>query len=456
MWLWTREQAQKIDQDTIAQGISGESLMEEAGKKCAQLLLKLFPDKKNFLILCGPGNNGGDGWVIARELLKADKAVLVLQPEDKNLSAVPTDSVLIDALFGIGLKRNLQSPYIELIQEINQLKSTKVSIDNPSGLDVNTGNNWGAAVQAHYTFCIGHSKPGFFLNEGPELCGQIFNIHLSFNKKSIADAKSVFLLSQKLVRKWLPIRKPTDNKSRGGKCLILAGSAQMPGAAVLACKAAFRVGAGYVYSSQKNVLSQIPEAILCKNNSFSGFRSILVGPGLGVNLKTAQLIKKLRQQKIPVIIDADALTVAAEHHLFPFPQNWIATPHAGELSRFLKLDAKTIERDRISAAALAQKLLGCTVVLKGFHTVVAYAGFSVIVPTGNVALAKGGSGDVLAGMMAGFLSQGVDFERAPLLACFVHGMMADQWVKAGKDYLSLSPSDLLEAIPKTLAGLRKK
>ena len=182
--------------------------------------------------------------------------------------------------------------------------------------------------------------------------------------------------------------------------------------------------------------------------------SILVGPGLGAGPKTFQWIQKLSKQPPPVVIDADALTVAAQKKFSPFPTNWIATPHAGELSRLLQITASEIEADRLSAARKAQQKWGGIFLLKGFHTVVAFPQVTVIIPFGNAALGKGGSGDVLAGMIAGFLSQGVPLQKAPLLAAALHGWMADQWLRDGKDILSLTPQDLLQMLPQTLKKWR--
>ncbi len=263
-----------------------------------------------------------------------------------------------------------------------------------------------------------------------------------------------YILRSDQVKKWLPARKNTDNKSQGGRTLIWAGRKVMPGAAILASEAASRVGAGYVYVSLPQVVNSFPEVIPWADRHFEKINSVLIGPGVGVGVSIKKTIQKLKATNLPVVIDADALTVAARYNLAPFPNHWIATPHTGELSKFLKVSSVEISKNRLLAARLAQKILGCTVVLKGFRTVVAFEKISVIIPTGNVALAKGGSGDVLGGMIAGFLAQNISPEKSALIACYLHGLIADNWVKSGRDYLSLTPSDLINDIPFVLSHLR--
>jgi hydroxyethylthiazole kinase-like uncharacterized protein yjeF len=339
--------------------------------------------------------------------------------------------------------------------QVNSSSGMKFSLDTPSGLDVDTGNILGAGFKSHFTLTVGNPKPGFYLNHGPELCGKILRIDAGFPPEICKRiARSVFLLPRKLVSKWIPERASTDNKTRGGKTLIWAGSSEMPGAAILAAEAASRVGSGYVYTSEREVLKFRPEVIPW-NGSLEKITAVLIGPGLGTQTLSREKYQKLVASACPVVVDADALTAAANLKLVPFPSNWIATPHAGELSRFLNLSAKEIELDRLSAARLGQNLLGCAVLLKGFHTVVAFPKISVIVPTGNVALAKGGSGDVLGGMIAGFLSQGLSTGRATLLASYLHGKIADDWIREGHDILSFTPTDLLNALPKALQQLRR-
>lgn len=476
MWLWTRQEAKQIDELSIRSGMDPETLMETAGQASAAKIMSLAPSTRTAIVLCGPGHNGGDGFVVARELLRLGIQVQVvdlggssplrqkkknefsgklLQPEEFLSRSFQSD-VYIDALFGIGLNRTLEGPAFSIVEKVNQDQGLKVSLDTPSGLDVDTGNILGTCFHAHWTLTVGNPKPGFYLNEGPGVCGKIRKIEAGFALSiSSRIAHSVYLLHGELVQKWIPIRNPTDNKSQGGRALIWAGSSRMPGAALLACEAATRVGSGYVYCSESKVIQYRPEILPWQHGDFEKISSILLGPGLGIGNSTLHALEEVYKRNVPSIIDADALTVASQTDFLPFPKRWISTPHAGELARLLQISSDEIEKDRLLAGRKAQERISGVILIKGFHTVVAYPKFSVIVPKGNIALAKAGSGDVLAGMIAGFLSQGVSIERAPLLAAYIHGWIADRWISDGNDILSLTPQDILNRIPFSLASIRK-
>lgn len=463
MWLLTKSQAKKLDESALARGLSEESLIEKAGSLSAQLVATLFADEsssrsRNIAVLCGPGNNGADGVVVARRLREMGFSVDVIHFHQLSnfLTGEKEYDSYVDALFGIGLSRSLSSLVVSVIEKINAARGLKFSLDIPSGLDADTGNSHGAIFKADHTLTIERAKLGFYLNLGPEHCGKIHRVKGVFPIEVVRSAEqSVFLLSKSLVKKWLPGRAATDNKTRGGKTLILAGSQGMPGAALLASTAAARAGAGYVFVSDKEILKDRPEFLQWDQKDVSKFSSALIGPGFGTGTKTKTLLSKLKRAPFPVLVDADALTVLSKERKARANENWILTPHAGELSRLIPLSAKEIENDRLRSARLAQKKLGGVIVLKGFHTVVACKHVSFVVPTGNAALGKAGSGDVLAGMIAGFLSQKVSAEKAALLGCYIHGMIADRWLASGRDVLSLQPSDLLELLPKALAFLRR-
>ncbi len=465
MWLWNRAEAQRIDRRTLDSGVPEIELMERAGQRSAKKILSLFPKIRSVIVLCGPGHNGEDGLIASRVLqaelkqrhsLKASVTVFRFpQDADRFLQQNLHADLWIDAIFGIGLNRKIEKPYSDIIQKLNRHSGSKISFDTPSGLDVETGKPLGVAVHANSTLTIGHPKPGFYLNQGPRLAGAIHCIDIDFPKDIVRhEARSTYLLSRRLVQRWLPTRQPTDHKSHGGSSLIWAGSSSMPGAATLAARAASRMGSGYVYVTCAAALQFHPEAILWKKQDFSHLRAALIGPGLGLDKKIKHYLHQLHDAQIPVVIDADALTMAARFQMKPFAENWVATPHAGELARLLGCTAADIESDRLKYARLAQAQWGGTFVLKGYHTVVATAEVLVVIPTGNVALAKGGSGDVLGGMIASLMAQGLSPDRAALTACYLHGWIADQWLRDQKDHLSLTPSDLIEAIPHALYRFR--
>lgn len=255
----------------------------------------------------------------------------------------------------------------------------------------------------------------------------------------------------------LPTRVRKDNKTRGGKCLVIAGSKGLFGSAILCSLAASRCGAGYTYllSSEKFPIYKHPDFLLVScRPKFSKFQAIAIGPGYQKPNKLKTYLKSLIKQKIKnVVLDAEALNVIGQTKL---PKSWIVTPHVGELSRILKVSSKTIRENRKKYLIVAQKKLGCVILLKGHKTLVTDGTSIYEIQSGNPALAKAGTGDVLTGMILAFLSQGLDAISSAQLAAYAHGLIADNWIKSGKDVLSLMASDLVELIPETLFQIRYK
>lgn len=263
-------------------------------------------------------------------------------------------------------------------------------------------------------------------------------------------------------QKALPTRLKTDNKSSGGKSLIVAGSKNMWGAAVLCATAAARIGAGYVYiydPKGKFSTAAHPDFLLKDNLSeLIKFSSIALGPGFSNQLKLLQIIFKLQSLEFPsVVLDAEAINVLSSCKLIPqLPATWIVTPHEGELARLLNVSSLQIKKDRIKYVLKAQKKLGCSVVLKGHKTLIATPTSLWENPTGNSSLAKAGTGDVLTGIIAGFLCQKMNPEMAAVLGCYIHGRVADVWIEEENDPLSLLASDLIAGLPKILNAVRRE
>jgi len=271
---------------------------------------------------------------------------------------------------------------------------------------------------------------------------------------------NIFALSE--AAKLLPQRDPTDNKTKGGKCLVIAGSDQFWGASILTAKAAARMGAGYVYlltEAKIKHLSENPDIILkqdLKAEELQAFSAIAIGPGLtNVGFIEKYLLLATKSVETKSVLDAGALNfIAQSDQEFKFHHNTVMTPHEGEMGRLLGVTAEEIRKDRLRFAQQAQKKYACTLLLKGHQTlVVSDKGVSQI-EAGNVALAKAGTGDVLTGMITGLLSQGLNVTDAATLAAYVHGYMADEWVQKGKDQIALLASDLIDALPQTLAQIR--
>jgi len=269
------------------------------------------------------------------------------------------------------------------------------------------------------------------------------------------------LYSVQQARSNLPTRKKRDNKTRGGKCLIVAGSAGQWGAGILCARAAARCGAGYVYlydPKSKFPSLRNPDFLTVKNfKNLHEFNAVAIGPGFHDSRIILLLLRRLiRFPKINVVLDAEALnTLAKTPNKIQLPAHWILTPHEGELSRLIKTSSHKIKLDRHKYAELAQKLWGTIIVLKGFKTLVVENRILWEIPTGNPALAKAGTGDVLTGMITAFLSQNLPPRKAACLAAFIHGLSADRWISSNKDQLSLLATDVIESLPKTLSELRK-
>jgi ADP-dependent NAD(P)H-hydrate dehydratase len=263
--------------------------------------------------------------------------------------------------------------------------------------------------------------------------------------------------TRRTAQNHLPVRETKDNKTRGGKCLIIAGSKGMYGAAILTCLAAARSGSGYTHllTSGKFPIDRHPDFLILHGRPrFSDFQSVAIGPGYKSPNQIKSYLKLMLKQKVKhAVLDAEAITALAKTKQ-KLLKSWIITPHEGELSRILKVPSRTIKKNRLKYILIAQKKLGCVVLLKGHRTLVTDGKSTWEIQSGNPALAKAGTGDVLTGMIAGFLSQGLDSLNAATLAAYIHGMIADQWVKSKNDVLSLLASDIVNSIPKTLTHLR--
>lgn len=261
--------------------------------------------------------------------------------------------------------------------------------------------------------------------------------------------------------KLLPKRKKDAHKNAGGKALIVGGSPEMPGAGILCATAASRVGAGYVYllKTSKNFLSKnFPDFIIVEKKSFkkmlTSFNSIAIGPGLGKSLETLKIFKSLVSSQVPfVVVDADGLNTLSSLKNVSLPESWILTPHEAELARLLKTTPQKIHLNREKYALLAQKKYGCHILLKGNKTLIASKNKLLQIQSGNKALSKAGTGDVLTGMIAGLLAQGLSPLNAACVAATLHGKIADDWIQKN-DYLGLMASDLLTQIPFIMKKIR--
>jgi hydroxyethylthiazole kinase-like uncharacterized protein yjeF len=499
MRLLTVEQAQAADQLAQSQyGLSPEQLMESAGDAvCEEIHHFGIEKKRKILILIGPGNNGADGFVIARFLkrkgfqqvrcqvvvtpkspsrqwsLQKQKAIdagaQMLQHSVEHLQVEISESdLIVDALFGVGFHGSLPDNVVQLIQFINTKKTRVMAVDVPTGLDLRTGLETPVALRADVTVTFGLAKPGFFVLRGPRCTGQIRVHPIGLPEELLRlQASTHFAWGAKASQSALPGREDSSYKGDHGSVYVVAGSNDYPGAGVLVSMAAGRAGAGYTYLVGTDVYKQVrlaPEVIFREREKFklseiekkkSENTVFVVGPGLGVGKETADFIRDLKKRNFKnVVLDADALTVCATEKLHPLPSTWILTPHVGEAARLLGCTTKSLSKDRFKIALQVAQKYGCVVLFKGFRTVVSDGQRAVVVLSGNAALGKAGSGDVLSGFIGAFRGQGLGPMKAACLGAYVHGHVADEWIREGKDVLSLVPSDLFERVPELLKKIR--
>jgi len=496
-----------LDRYTIeALGVPGELLMESAGRAVAEVALGVLRPGGSILVVAGAGNNGGDGLVAARHLHLVGVAVRVVLVGDPaalrgdagaNLararaagvsvegppgpSCGPGD-VVVDALFGTGLARPVEGEAAHAIARISAAREAGarvVSVDLPSGLDTDTGQVLGCAVAADVTVACGLPKLALALEPGRSHAGRVLVARIGIADAAPGVAPDARSWSASAAAAALPARPQAGHKGTFGHVLVIAGSRGKAGAAILAARGALRAGSGLVTvacpEGENAVLqSGLPEAMSAPLPETAGgglaaeavrealalasARDVLaVGPGLGTESSTQKAIAELvARADRPLVLDADGLNaVAAQPDVLKARRAAsILTPHPGEAARFLGLTAADVNRDRVGVARSLAARTGAVIVLKGAATVVAAPGGRVAVnPTGGAALGTGGTGDVLCGVVAGLLAQGMGAFEAAATAVYVHGLAGDRWqVRHGA--AGLRASELADAIPDALRVLR--
>lgn len=486
MRMLNREESLLLDKLASTQfDISIEKLIHSAASGMLLKLESLFEfaidsirtplgTMEGMIFLIGPGNNGQDGLCLSKLIANKYPCLAIKICNYHEFSKLPDfledqwvrPMLVIDAIFGVGLNRNLNDETIKIIEKLNSKKKQFqiISLDISSGLDANTGNEFGTAVKADYTLACEYPKVGSFLNCGPYRSGKIIRISIGFPKELIRKVVLDFRLVQKKEAKLLfPQKNPLGNKSKYGHLLIVAGSKKMPGALRLASEAASRSGVGYVtlaleedlLKNLKNVKELLPDFLYISkeellnlsneemNKKYSGF---LFGPGLEPSLQNRKILEKLLKLKIKILIDAEGINFIA-HFKMKLHENCLVTPHAGELSRLIGMSAKEIECERISACKeFAKKFTKATLLLKGPKTMIYDQRKFFIISSGNKALAKAGTGDVLAGIIGSYLAQGLSVNKASCLGTYIHGSLADKWIQDGNNFQSLLASDLVEGL----------
>ncbi|WP_231912944.1 NAD(P)H-hydrate dehydratase [Sterolibacterium denitrificans] len=461
-------------------------LMERAGQAASQLALRLLADRPRLLaplIIAGPGNNGGDAFVVARLLRQAGFPPRVIfvghadqLPGDArkahdqwiaaggttlDADALPTDeaacALVIDGLFGIGLTRPLTDAHATLVRRINAFDCPILALDIPSGLDAATGRVLGVAVRATHTLSFIALKPGLLTLDGPDHCGEIsvHDLELGSEIAACAAPGCGRTVSRELFAGALRPRPRNSHKGSYGSVGILGGAAGMAGAALLAGRAALALGGGRVYLGMLERLAvdpQQPELMLRAPEEIFGLADCLaIGPGLGQSAEALALLTRAVDGKLPLLLDADALNLCAAHpdlldrlasrgHAAPV----VLTPHPAEAARLLQTDIASIQADRLAAAQALARRSNAAIVLKGCGSIIALPdGRWYINTAGNPGLASAGSGDVLSGMLIALIAQGWPAAEALLAAVHLHGNAADACVAAGSGPIGLTASELI-------------
>ncbi|MCF6344147.1 MAG: NAD(P)H-hydrate dehydratase [Devosiaceae bacterium] len=483
--LLTPKQMNKADELAVASGVPSIDLMENAGQGVVDVVLEHY-SPCSVLILCGAGNNGGDGFVVAR--LLAEKGIgveLVLLDDvaklkgDAKINAnryqgeiksfkhdmLGKADLIIDAIFGSGLDRDVMGEFASIIEQVNKSKIPIIAVDVPSGIDGASGEVRGIAIKATHSVSFFRAKPAHYLLPGREYCGQLHIKDIGIPKSMLQNIEANCWLNQPNL--WqLPNRKLSSHKYDAGHCVVLSGDELHSGAARLAARAALRIGAGLVTLVGKKPALLIHashlSSIMLKeiNNAHElsqllldkRYNCVIIGPALGVAKETAELVLVALQSSVSLVVDADGLSSFLDNPEILFAAikqrqtiSVVLTPHEGEFKRlFPKITGSKIER-----AKQAAKISGSIVVLKGADSVIcAPDGSSVINNNAPPELATAGSGDVLSGIIAALMAQGMKAHKAASAGVYLHAMAGLEFGGAG-----LIADDLPDLLPKVIKNL---
>ncbi|MGV3345926.1 bifunctional ADP-dependent NAD(P)H-hydrate dehydratase/NAD(P)H-hydrate epimerase [Enterobacteriaceae bacterium LUAb1] len=458
--VWTAEQLPRLEREAVHDlTLTGYELMQRAGEAVWRIASARYPQARHWLVLCGHGNNGGDGYVVARLARQQGKGVTLVACEgNRPLSEAayramtgwlvcggtihPADTpwpenveVIIDALLGTGLKRAPEEPIYSLIAQANQHPAPVVAVDIPSGLSAANGSVASIAINAALTVSFIALKPGLLTGQARDRVGELHHDALGLQQWLNAQQAPWQRLDCACLDQWLLPRRPTTHKGEQGKLLLIGGDRGMAGAIRMAAEAGLRAGAGLVrvLTHQDNivpVLAGRPELMVDKlapttlENALQWADVVVIGPGLGQADWGRRALEQVATSQKPMLWDADALNLLAFNA--DKRQNRVLTPHAGEAARLLGCQISDVESDRLHAAQTLVQRYGGIVVLKGAGTlIVSQQGEQAIADTGNSGMASAGMGDVLSGIIGSFMAQGIPCFSAASAGCVVHGAAAD-------------------------------
>ena len=496
MKIFTSAQIKELDKFTIEnEPISSLNLMERAAQTMTRAITEVWSVTTPVVVFAGPGNNGGDALAIARMMAEQGYQVSVylfnisgyLSPdcaankkqieENKRIQKfvevtqefdppqLEANMLVVDGLFGSGLNKPLAGGFSSLVKYINASQAKVVSIDLPSGLmaEDNTYNVRANIIRAHMTLTLQQPKLSFLFAENQQFIGQLRVLDIRLSQEGIQKIEAPYsIIEENDIRSCLHKRDPFAHKGEMGNALLIAGSYCMAGAAILAARACLRSGVGKltINSPKRNIpiiQQAVPEAVINKGSEETIFaeavdtedyQALGIGPGMGQSEQTAiALIAQLRRTQCPIVADADALNILANHRawLQQLPKGIILTPHPKELDRLEGHSADSYER-LTKACGLAERLQGI-VIVKGHNTAICMAdGHVMFNPTGNAGMATAGSGDVLTGIITGLLAQGYQPKEACMVGVYLHGLAGDL-AAADMGEESLLASDIIRYLP---------
>lgn len=515
MRLLNSDEMKQVEQYTAKYGLSYQRMMENAGAACARNIRNEIEKgknlKRNVAVVCGKGNNGGDGFVVARKLVENGYHVCVIMAcgyptsqeatymyklvidmaipviwydadRSKAIQTVKNADVIVDAIFGFSFYGNISTDLKYLIGEMSEARGLKFAVDVPSGVYCDSGYNDPGCFRADFTIAISSLKPAHIMHPASECCGDIIIANIGIPEDSYKLVQdSLYTHNIVEVRNLFKARSSISHKGTFGHLLCICGSRNMVGAPVLAGSAALRSGAGLVTmafpeSAYLPIASKLTEALMmplpetaegtlsaaAADKILAGlekFSAIVIGCGMGVNEDTKKVLETvLKNAKVPVIVDADGINIIAENIdiIKEATCDVILTPHPGEMSRLCGKRIELIESDRVACARSFVAQHQVCLVLKGSNTVAVAPGSAKVYvnASGNSGLAKGGSGDVLAGLMGGLLAQGFSCVNAMTAAVYIHGhtadIVAEKYSKTG-----MLPSDVVAELAYSMGDFEK-
>lgn len=486
--LYSAAQTRDLDRLAGEAGLDGEVLMERAGQAVFDLLLQRWPRVSNPAVLCGGGNNGGDGYVVARlaqeaglgpviwqrrdpETLKGTARTMALRARD---AGVPMETLtarhlprqaplLVDALLGTGIHGALRDDDRALIEALQGLGKPVLAVDLPSGLSADSGASAGAVLSARCTLTFIGVNRGLLTGVGPAHTGELLFDDLGVEERLYAHIADAIWRPRRVdLGRWLPRRRRDAHKGHFGHVLVVGGDHGFAGAPLLSAQAAGRCGAGLVSLATRAehlspALARQPELMVRAVDGADDLQPLLdkatvvaVGPGLGTGAWGQALLERVLESGLPLVVDADGLNLLSAWGL-EAREDWILTPHPGEAARLLGASGAGVQDDRFAAVEALAARYGGSVLLKGQGTLVRSGADTALISDGNPGMATGGMGDVLTGVIAALRAQGLPSFQAAALGAMVHARAADQAARAAGER-GLLATDLLMPLRREVNG----